>query len=199
MTQTISKHIEVEQFNETTTIRSLIIGFQSNLITLYVDCKEVAKQNMEINFSKLYFEMDEPIVKLFRERKYPLHIDSSVEQAVSRSNCEKSRNRNKNRRYWKDNEKSEKLMKRKETKLLKFDRDNDNEMVRRKKDGNKKRDTRHWYDRDQQQAQQDRAHEDDRVNDITRRGDIPIIHGDCDGKKNYKIFFVRFNKFIDNL
>lgn len=122
--------------------------------------------------------MEEPIVKLFRERKYPLHIDSAVDAAITRSNCEK-RSKKGNRRYLKENEKLEKILKRKETKLLKFDRDDADEFIRKKKDGNKKRDTRHWYDREQNDR---RATPDDRINDVSnRRGDIPIMSGvDCD-------------------
>lgn len=174
VTQTTSKHIEVTQFNETTTIRSLIIGFQSNLITLYVDCKEVAKQDMEINFSKLYFEMEEPIVKLFRERKYPLHIDAAVDAAIARSNCEK-RNKKSNRRFLKDNGKMGKNLKTKNQNVLRFSP----EFVREKKDGNKKRDTRHWHDGQQNDRP---ATPEERINDISnRRGDIPIMSGiDCD-------------------
>lgn len=129
---------------------------------------------MEMNFSKLYFEMEEPIVKLFRERKYPLHIDTLVDQAIARSNCEKRNKKGGTRRY-KDNEQIEKLLKRKETKLLKFERDSD-DMIRKKKDGTKKRDTRHWYDREQN----DRRVPDDRENELRRRSDIPIVHADCD-------------------
>lgn len=62
--ETFSKHINVSELNETTTVRSLIILFQQDVFTLYVDCKEVAKQEMEINFSKLYHQSDEPVVKL---------------------------------------------------------------------------------------------------------------------------------------
>lgn len=46
---------------------------------------------------------------------------------------------------------------------------------------NKKRDIRDWY----QSGSGDRYRErvPDTSNDIYRRGDIPILHGDCDGMK----------------
>lgn len=45
---------------------------------------------------------------------------------------------------------------------------------------NKKRDIRDWY---QQQSGSDRYRDQpDGNNDIYRRGDIPVLHGDCDGK-----------------
>lgn len=48
--------------------------------------------DIDVGLSKLYFQMDEPIVKLFRERKYPLHFDISVQAAFSRLNCQKGGN-----------------------------------------------------------------------------------------------------------
>ena len=52
--------------------------------------------------------MEEPSVKLFRERKYPLHLDSSVENALARASCQKISKRKPNRKNFKDNEKSKK-------------------------------------------------------------------------------------------
>lgn len=46
---------------------------------------------------------------------------------------------------------------------------------------NKKRDIRDWYQ--QQQSGSDRYRDQtDTNNDIYRRGDIPVLHGDCDGE-----------------
>lgn len=44
---------------------------------------------------------------------------------------------------------------------------------------NKKRDIRNWY-----QSANDRYNDavEDKNRDTLRRGDIPILHGDCDGK-----------------
>lgn len=178
--QTTSKHLDVSQFNETTTIRSLIFAFHQNTVTLYVDCKEVTELNLELSLSKLYSETDEPVVKLFRERKYPLHFDSSIEQAVSRSNCEKRSNRKGGGGGGGRRGQAEKLLRqhRKETKLLKFERDSsESEYLRKKKDGTKKRDTRNWFG-----AERGNVQDSENVNDIHRRGDIPMISGDCDGK-----------------
>jgi len=56
----------------------------------------------------------------------------------------------------------------------------------RQADKNKKRDIRDWYhssernSRDRQSQQQIQQPESEK-NDIYRRGDIPVIHGDCDG------------------
>lgn len=47
-------------------------------------------------------------MKLFRERKYPLHLDNSVESALARASCQKIAKRRPNRKIVKDNEKSKK-------------------------------------------------------------------------------------------
>lgn len=90
---THSKHFEIPGMNETSTIRSLALLFSDNTLTLFVDCKESSKLEIDIGLSKLYNQMDEPIVKLFRERKYPLHFDASVERAFGRANCQKGSSR----------------------------------------------------------------------------------------------------------
>lgn len=100
-----SKHLDVPMLNETTTIRSLALSFSENVITLYFDCKDVLKDEMEFNLSKLYLDMEEPTVKLFRERKYPLFLDGSVESALDRASCQKLSKRKPNRNIVKDNEK----------------------------------------------------------------------------------------------
>jgi thrombospondin 2/3/4/5 len=104
-TKIFSKHLDVPMLNETTTIRSLAIAFSENIITLYIDCKDVLKDEMEFNLSKLYLDMDEPTVKLFRERKYPLFLDGSIENALDRASCQKGSQRKPNRKIVKDNEK----------------------------------------------------------------------------------------------
>lgn len=100
-----SKHLDVPMLNETTTIRSLAISFSQNVITLHFDCKDVLKDEMEFNLSKLYLDMEEPTVKLFRERKYPLFLDTSIESALDRASCQKMSKRKPNRNIVKDNEK----------------------------------------------------------------------------------------------
>lgn len=100
-----SKHLDVPMLNETTTIRSLAFSFSQNVISLSIDCKDVLKDEMEFNLSKLYLDMDEPTVKLFRERKYPLFLDGSVESALDRASCQKLAKRKPNHNIVKDNEK----------------------------------------------------------------------------------------------
>lgn len=90
---THSKHFEIPGMNETSTIRSLALLFSDNTLTLFVDCKESSKLEIDIGLSKLYNQMEEPIVKLFRERKYPLHFDATVERAFGRANCQKGSSR----------------------------------------------------------------------------------------------------------
>lgn len=85
-----SKHFNVPHINETSIIRSLAFHFHENTVTLFVDCTESAKVDIDIGLNKLYLQMDEPVLKLFRERKYPLHFDTSVQSAFSRANCQKA-------------------------------------------------------------------------------------------------------------
>lgn len=100
-----SKHLDVPMLNETTAIRSLAFSFSQNVISLSIDCKDVLKDEMEFNLSKLYLDMDEPTVKLFRERKYPLYLDGSLESALDRASCQKLLSKRKpNRNIVKDNE-----------------------------------------------------------------------------------------------
>lgn len=61
---TTSKNFEIPEMNETSTIRSLAILFQRNVITLLVDCKEASRLEVDFNLSKLYIQMDDPVVKL---------------------------------------------------------------------------------------------------------------------------------------
>jgi thrombospondin 2/3/4/5 len=48
--------------------------------------------------------MDEPSVKLFRERKYPLHLDTIAEHALARASCQKQIKRKGNNKFLKDSE-----------------------------------------------------------------------------------------------
>jgi thrombospondin 2/3/4/5 len=100
--KTFSKQLDVPMLNETTTIRSLALSFSQNVITLYIDCKDVLKDEIEFNLSKLYLDMEEPTVKLFRERKYPLYLDGSVESALDRASCQKLVKRKPNRNIVRD-------------------------------------------------------------------------------------------------
>lgn len=100
--QMFSKQLSAPSLNETTTIRSLAVAFSGNTISLFIDCKDVYKDEMEFNLSKLYLNMDEPDVKLLRERKYPLFLDRSVEGALARANCQKSTKQKGNRKMVKD-------------------------------------------------------------------------------------------------
>lgn len=102
--QIFSKHLEAPALNETTTIRSLAFAFSGNSISLFLDCKEVYRDDMEFNLSKLYLNMDEPNVKMLRERKYPLYLDHNVEKALIRANCQKSSKQKGNRKMVKDSE-----------------------------------------------------------------------------------------------
>ncbi|XP_031632163.1 cartilage oligomeric matrix protein [Contarinia nasturtii] len=146
-----SKHFSVLNINETSIIRSLAFHFHENTVTLYVDCNESAKVEIDVALNKLYLQMEEPILKLFRERKYPLHFDTSIQSAFNRANCQKGTHKHNGKRY------------------------NRNKQIDREK--NKKRDIRNWY-----QSANDRFNEaiEEKPRDTLRRGDIPILHGDCD-------------------
>ena len=102
--QIFSKHLSAPSLNETTTIRSLALSFSENKIMLNIDCKDILKDEMEFNLSKLYLNMDEPDVKLLRERKYPLYLDRNVENALGRANCQKYAKNKGNRKMMKDND-----------------------------------------------------------------------------------------------
>ncbi|CAG9803730.1 unnamed protein product [Chironomus riparius] len=147
--QIFSKHLEAPSLNETTTIRSLAFSFSGNSIRLFIDCKEVYSDEMEFNLSKLYLNLDEPEIKILRERKYPLYLDRNVESALIRANCQKSGKQKGNRKMVKDNE-------------------------------------IHGYYNDQEINKKQRGRRDHRnnranqYNTLARRGDISVIHGDCD-------------------
>lgn len=172
-----SKHLDVPTLNETTTIRSLAISFSQNVISLYIDCKDIAKEEIEFNLSKLYLDMEEPNVKLFRERKYPLHLDNNIDSALARASCQKLSKRKPNRKIVKDNEKSKKYYDGKDLNFLKlytFCSMFSIIVFFPGTEKNRKRDVRDYYsDRNERN--------DARTGNLARRGDIPIIHGDCDG------------------
>lgn len=188
-----SKHFNVANINETSIIRSLAFQFHENAVTLYVDCVEQSKLEIDIGLSKLYLQMDDPIIKLFRERKYPLHFDTAIPAAFNRANCQKGQHKHGNKRYNR-NRQSERgkvltlptyfFYKENIVILFTFFRYGLQlllicyafSFVRTEK--NKKRDIRNWY-----QSVNDRYLDtvEDKNRDDLRRGDIPILHGDCDG------------------
>ncbi|XP_055847423.1 cartilage oligomeric matrix protein isoform X2 [Episyrphus balteatus] len=156
---TTSKHFDIPNINETSTIRSLALYFHKDKISLIVDCKEVSKHEIDLSLSKLYTQMEDPIIKLFRERKYPLHFDGTVEDALSRANCQKGLHRRGNRKMLK-NRTSE-------------------------KEKNKKRDVRDWFSQEpsgnnEPYRQTQGLSTIENINDVQRRGDIPVIPGDCE-------------------
>ncbi|KAG5684576.1 hypothetical protein PVAND_013801 [Polypedilum vanderplanki] len=152
--QIFSKHLEAPTLNETTTIRSLAFSFSGNSIRLFLDCKEVYSDQMEFNLSKLYLNMDEPDVKLLRERKYPLYLDRNTESALIRANCQKtSKDKKGNRKLVKDNESFNGYY-------------NDQEMNRKRGRRDHNRNNNNRYSQN--------------LNSLSRRGDISVIHGDCD-------------------
>ena len=59
-----SKHFPIDSLNETTTIRSMALLFRQENATLFIDCKKVAVQNLDISMTKLYVGMEEPVLKI---------------------------------------------------------------------------------------------------------------------------------------
>ncbi|XP_053962504.1 uncharacterized protein LOC128866050 isoform X2 [Anastrepha ludens] len=146
-----SLQFAIPNINETSTIRSMALHFHKNRIALLVDCKESAAHELDMNLSKLYIQMDDPVIKLFRERKYPLHFDGNVESALQRANCQKGLNRRGNRRILKTK-------------------------VTTEREKNKKRDVRNFYNSDSYERFTQRQ----LPLDFEQRGDIPMMHGDCE-------------------
>ncbi|XP_004522857.1 cartilage oligomeric matrix protein isoform X1 [Ceratitis capitata] len=142
----------IPNINETSTIRSLALHFHKNRIALLVDCKESDAHELDMNLSKLYIQMDDPVIKLFRERKYPLHFDGNLESALQRANCQKGLNRRGNRRILKTK-------------------------VTTEREKNKKRDVRNFYNSDNSY---ERYTQRQLPLDFEQRGDIPMMHGDCE-------------------
>ncbi|KAH8377867.1 hypothetical protein KR093_007592 [Drosophila rubida] len=151
---TESRNFDIPNINETSTIRSLALQFAKNRITLFVDCKPSTFHDIDMSLAKLYTQMDDPVIKLFRERKYPLHFDADMEHSLQRANCQKGLHRRGNRRMLR------------------------NKISEREK--NKKRDVRsNWYHEPTlaRDGVDQRQHE---VPTDVERGDIPIMHGDCE-------------------
>lgn len=61
---TESRNFEIPNINETSTIRSLALQFSKNRITLHVDCKASTVHDIDMSLSKLYTQMDDPVIKL---------------------------------------------------------------------------------------------------------------------------------------
>uniref|UniRef100_A0A034VND1 Thrombospondin-4 n=1 Tax=Bactrocera dorsalis TaxID=27457 RepID=A0A034VND1_BACDO len=149
---TESLQFVIPNINETSTIRSMALHFHKNRIALLVDCKESDAHELDMNLSKLYIQMDDPVIKLFRERKYPLHFDGNLEHALQRANCQKGLNRRGNRRMLKTK-------------------------VTTEREKNKKRDVRNFYNSD---SSYERFTQRQLPLDFEQRGDIPMMHGDCE-------------------
>lgn len=58
-----SKHFDSDALGEDT-IRSLALVFQGNTVALFLDCKKIGVQDLEVNMNQLYAEMDDPVLKL---------------------------------------------------------------------------------------------------------------------------------------
>lgn len=97
-----SKHLDIPTLNETSIIRSLAFAFSQNIVNVYVDCHDVLKTELEFNLSKLFNDMEEPLVKLFRERKYPLFLDDSIDGAFDKVTCEKHAKKKSSHKFVKD-------------------------------------------------------------------------------------------------
>lgn len=150
--QMFSKHLNAPSLNESTTIRSLAFTFSENTISLSVDCKSVVKDEMEFNLSKLFLNMEEPTVKLLRERKYPLFLDRTFDSAMTRANCQKTSKQKPNRKMVKDSDS--------------YGYYNDQE-VNRKRGRREHRNSNRYANPNQ-------------IPNSSRRGDISVIQGDCD-------------------
>lgn len=62
---TVSKHFELPNTNETSTIRSLALHFHKNRIAMLVDCKESSTHELDVSLTELYAQMDtDPVIKL---------------------------------------------------------------------------------------------------------------------------------------
>lgn len=176
-----SKHFNVANINETSIIRSLAFQFHENTVILYVDCVELSKLEIDVGLTKLYLQMDEPVIKLFRERKYPLHFDTTVQSAFGRANCQKGSHKHGSGKRYNRIKQSDKGKIENEN-LLNLEMGNDLMIfcihLNRIAERNKKRDIRNWY-----QSANERYSDslEDKSRDTLRRGDIPILHGDCDG------------------
>lgn len=173
-----SKQLSVPTLNETSVIRSLAIGFSKNTLTLYLDCQDVLKEEVEFNLSKLFLDMEEPLVKLFRERKYPLYLDTSPDNALSRASCQKNLRRKSNHKIVKDNERKNHIEGKFITRICLILSCHWQKFIFfytwKGSEKNRKRDVNQYY--------RGRDNRDRNVDAPPGRGDIPIMHGDCDGK-----------------
>jgi hypothetical protein len=70
-----SKHFGINNLNETTVINNLAISFKDHDLKINFDCKNFVEQEVGFKLSEIYGAMDEPSVKLLRERKYPLYVE----------------------------------------------------------------------------------------------------------------------------
>lgn len=107
----------------------------------------------------------------FRERKYPLHFDNNIADALFRANCQKSGNR------------KDRKVSKAPTTYMGMDIENQISEAAFGPEKNRKRDVRDWQ-RGEERGFRQNAHNAPGESSVLRRGDIPVIHGDCDGKKN---------------
>lgn len=105
----------------------------------------------------------------FRERKYPLHFDMNIADALFRANCQKSHNRKDYKRHSKASP------------FMGMEVENQLSEQHGNSEKNRKRDVRDWQDRGFKQSHHNAPGGETTV---PRRGDIPILHGDCDGEFN---------------
>lgn len=111
----------------------------------------------------------------FRERKYPLHFDGSVADALWRANCHKSSGRRENRRYVKEGSKNRSSS---HKHYFRFNGENlVNDQAAAEK--NRKRHIRDWQ---QEEGANTRRSSSSGTTTEQRRGDIQVVSGDCDGE-----------------
>lgn len=105
----------------------------------------------------------------FRERKYPLHFDLNIADALFRANCQKSHNRKDYKRHSKASP------------FMGMEVENQlSEQQALGPEKNRKRDVRDWQREDRGFRPAHNAPGGETP--TPRRGDIPVIHGDCDGE-----------------
>lgn len=74
---TESRNFEIPNINETSTIRSLALQFSKNRITLHVDCKPSTFHDIDMSLTKLYTQMDDPVIKLVSVESIRLRVTSN--------------------------------------------------------------------------------------------------------------------------
>lgn len=62
-----SKHFQIDSLNETSTVRSLALLFRKDNLTMFIDCKKISVQNLDLSMSSLYADMEEPVLKIVSE------------------------------------------------------------------------------------------------------------------------------------